>query len=144
MRWAKRPGAAEELVAIGWWEDRGDHYQIVQPAGGGSDAAYRLHHEGLTWSNRKTTDGRLATEDMGGGCHYRAPTATHRPDTQGHRERWRPDAPRPAPDNAPTASTPNANATPSNTHPNPAVLLRGIGRHQMTPRSRSPMISAVV
>jgi hypothetical protein len=29
-----------------------------------SDAAYRLHHEGLTWSNRKGTDGRLAKEDM--------------------------------------------------------------------------------
>jgi hypothetical protein len=29
-----------------------------------SDAAYRLHHEGLTWSNRKGTDGRLAKDDM--------------------------------------------------------------------------------
>jgi hypothetical protein len=29
-----------------------------------SDAAYRLHHEGLTWSNRKGSDGRLIKEDM--------------------------------------------------------------------------------
>jgi hypothetical protein len=29
-----------------------------------SDAAYRLHHEGLTWSNRKQTDGRLDKDDM--------------------------------------------------------------------------------
>ncbi len=29
-----------------------------------TDAAYRLHHEGLTWSNRKQTDGRLAKDDM--------------------------------------------------------------------------------
>lgn len=29
-----------------------------------SDAAYRLHHEGLTWSNRKQTDGQLAKDDM--------------------------------------------------------------------------------
>jgi hypothetical protein len=29
-----------------------------------SDAAYRLHHEGLTWSNRKGLDGRLDKDDM--------------------------------------------------------------------------------
>lgn len=29
-----------------------------------SDAAYRLHHEGLTWSNRKQTEGQLAKDDM--------------------------------------------------------------------------------
>jgi hypothetical protein len=28
MRWAKRPDAAEELVAAGWWTDNGDHYII--------------------------------------------------------------------------------------------------------------------
>ena len=32
-RWAKRPEAAEELVSIGWWEDRGEHYQIVHHLG---------------------------------------------------------------------------------------------------------------
>ena len=29
-----------------------------------SDAAYRLHQEGLTWSNKKGTDGRLTKDDM--------------------------------------------------------------------------------
>jgi hypothetical protein len=29
-----------------------------------SDAAYRLHTEGLVWSNRKGTDGQLAKDDM--------------------------------------------------------------------------------
>lgn len=29
-----------------------------------SDAAYRLHHEGLTWSNRKSLDGQLAKDDL--------------------------------------------------------------------------------
>jgi hypothetical protein len=33
VRWAKRPGSAEELVARGWWEDRGDHYQIIHHIG---------------------------------------------------------------------------------------------------------------
>jgi hypothetical protein len=33
VRWAKRPGAAEELVASGWWEDRGDYYQIIHHLG---------------------------------------------------------------------------------------------------------------
>ena len=28
-RWAKHPESADELVAIGWWEDRGDHFFIV-------------------------------------------------------------------------------------------------------------------
>lgn len=28
LRWAKRPGAAAELVGCGWWSDRGDHYEI--------------------------------------------------------------------------------------------------------------------
>ncbi len=31
-RWAKRPEAADELVACGWWEDHGDEYQIVHHA----------------------------------------------------------------------------------------------------------------
>ena len=34
-----------------------------------SDAAYRLHHEGLTWSNRKLLDGQLAKDDMGRWSH---------------------------------------------------------------------------
>ena len=29
-----------------------------------TDAAFRLHTEGLVWSNRKSTDGQLAKEDM--------------------------------------------------------------------------------
>jgi hypothetical protein len=33
VRWAKRPGAAEELVACGWWEDRGEYFQIVHHLG---------------------------------------------------------------------------------------------------------------
>ncbi|WP_156738015.1 hypothetical protein [Mycobacterium scrofulaceum] len=32
-RWAKRPEAAEELVSVGWWEDHGQHYQIVHHLG---------------------------------------------------------------------------------------------------------------
>jgi hypothetical protein len=29
VRWAKRPGAADELVNAGWWRDTGNHYVIV-------------------------------------------------------------------------------------------------------------------
>lgn len=29
VRWAKRPVAAAELVAIGWWTDIGQYYEIV-------------------------------------------------------------------------------------------------------------------
>jgi hypothetical protein len=32
-RWAHDPPAAEELVSIGWWEDRGEHYQIIHHIG---------------------------------------------------------------------------------------------------------------
>jgi hypothetical protein len=32
VRWAKRPAAAEELVAAGWWRDEGDYYVIVHHA----------------------------------------------------------------------------------------------------------------
>jgi hypothetical protein len=32
-RWARHPEAAEELVSIGWWTDRGGHYQIVHHLG---------------------------------------------------------------------------------------------------------------
>ena len=28
-RWAKNPDAAETLVDRGWWEDGGDHYQVI-------------------------------------------------------------------------------------------------------------------
>lgn len=31
-RWAKRPEAADELVARGWWKDHGDEYQIIHHA----------------------------------------------------------------------------------------------------------------
>ncbi|HEY1838607.1 MAG TPA: hypothetical protein VGG53_00025 [Mycobacterium sp.] len=30
--WAKHPAAAEELVAVGWWRDEGEHYVIVHHA----------------------------------------------------------------------------------------------------------------
>lgn len=29
VRWAKRPGAADELVAAGWWHNEGEYYFIV-------------------------------------------------------------------------------------------------------------------
>jgi hypothetical protein len=32
-RWAHHPDSAEELVSVGWWEDRGGHYQIVHHLG---------------------------------------------------------------------------------------------------------------
>jgi hypothetical protein len=32
-RWAHHPDAAEELVDVGWWEDRGAHYQIINHLG---------------------------------------------------------------------------------------------------------------
>jgi hypothetical protein len=32
IRWAKRPAAADELVAAGWWKDADDHYVIVHHA----------------------------------------------------------------------------------------------------------------
>lgn len=32
-RWARHPDAPEELVSVGWWEDRGGHYQIVHHLG---------------------------------------------------------------------------------------------------------------
>jgi hypothetical protein len=28
-RWAKHPDATDELVNLGWWEDRGNHYMII-------------------------------------------------------------------------------------------------------------------
>jgi hypothetical protein len=32
VRWAKRPAAADELVAAGWWRDEGDHYAVIHHA----------------------------------------------------------------------------------------------------------------
>lgn len=32
-RWAHDPDAAEELVSIGWWEDHGEHCQIIHHLG---------------------------------------------------------------------------------------------------------------
>jgi hypothetical protein len=32
VRWAKRPGAADELVNAGWWRETGNHYEIVHHA----------------------------------------------------------------------------------------------------------------
>jgi hypothetical protein len=33
LRWAKRPGAAEELVARGYWRDEGNYFAIVHHIG---------------------------------------------------------------------------------------------------------------
>ena len=35
-----------------------------------SDAAFRLHTEGLLWSNRMLTDGQLAKDDMRRWAHH--------------------------------------------------------------------------
>lgn len=32
-RWAHHPDAAEELVNVGWWENHGEHYQIIHHLG---------------------------------------------------------------------------------------------------------------
>lgn len=32
-RWARHPEAAEELVSVGWWEDHGQHYQVIHHMG---------------------------------------------------------------------------------------------------------------
>lgn len=44
------------------WTKTGDEY--ADECWRLSDAAYRLHHEGLTWSNRRHLDGRLAKDEM--------------------------------------------------------------------------------
>jgi hypothetical protein len=33
QRWVHHPEAAKELVSVGWWEDHGEHYQIVHHIG---------------------------------------------------------------------------------------------------------------
>ena len=45
-----------------------------------SSDAYRLHHEGLTWSNRKHLDGRLPKDEIHRWCKYpeAAPELTDR------------------------------------------------------------------
>jgi hypothetical protein len=50
-RWAKRPDAAGELVAIGFWEDRDDHFQIIHQ-GAQRTAAEWLHQSAVNRANR--------------------------------------------------------------------------------------------
>ena len=52
VRWAKRPGAAEELVAIGWWEDHGTHFQIIHHIGYQRTAAQIAHQSLVNKANR--------------------------------------------------------------------------------------------
>lgn len=59
-RWARHPEAAEELVAIGWWVDRGQHYEIIHHIGYQRTRA-QLAHQSITnraaanarWSKKK-------------------------------------------------------------------------------------------
>jgi hypothetical protein len=51
-RWAKRPEAAEELVSIGWWEDRGQHYQIIHHIGYQRTAEEIAHQSIVNRANR--------------------------------------------------------------------------------------------
>ena len=52
LRWAHRPEAAEELVAIGWWEDHGGHYQIVHHIGYQRTAEQIAHQSIVNRANR--------------------------------------------------------------------------------------------
>lgn len=52
VRWAKRPAAAEELVACGWWTDQGGHYQIVHHLGYQRTAAEIAHQSNVNRENR--------------------------------------------------------------------------------------------
>lgn len=59
--WAKRPEAADTLVGLGWWEDHGDHYQIVSHLGWQRTAAQWLHQSEVNKANqarRKTKRGK--------------------------------------------------------------------------------------
>jgi hypothetical protein len=52
QRWARRPEAAEELVAIGWWEDHGQHYQIIHHIGYQRTRAQIAHQSIVNRANR--------------------------------------------------------------------------------------------
>jgi hypothetical protein len=50
-RWAKRPEAADELVAAGWWEDEGDHYRIIHHARYQRPLEQVLKQQERNWKN---------------------------------------------------------------------------------------------
>jgi hypothetical protein len=52
VRWAKRPGAAEELVACGWWEDHGGHFQIIHHMGYQRTKEQIAHQSNVNRANR--------------------------------------------------------------------------------------------
>jgi hypothetical protein len=60
VRWAKRLDAAEELVAIGWWKDHGDHYQIVHHIGYQRTAEQIAHQSEV---NRKAANKRWGSRN---------------------------------------------------------------------------------
>jgi hypothetical protein len=51
--WAKRPEAADDLVAVGFWEDHGDHYQIIIHQGWQRTAAEWFHQSSVNARNRR-------------------------------------------------------------------------------------------
>jgi hypothetical protein len=51
-QWAKRPEAATELVAYGWWSDEGDHYLIVYHLGWQRTAEEWLKQSEVNKANR--------------------------------------------------------------------------------------------
>ena len=51
-RWAKRPEAATELADVGFWEDCGDHFQIIHHLGYQRTAAEWRHQSTVNRANR--------------------------------------------------------------------------------------------
>jgi hypothetical protein len=52
VRWAKNPGAAEELLDIGFWSDEGDHFQIHHAMGWQPTAEQWFHQSEVNRANR--------------------------------------------------------------------------------------------
>jgi len=64
--WAKRPEAADVLVAEGWWTDEGDYFQIVYHLGWQRTAAQWLHQSEVNKANqakRKSRRGSRPNND---------------------------------------------------------------------------------
>jgi hypothetical protein len=57
-RWAKRPDAATELTDVGFWEDCGDHFQIIHHLGYQRTAAEWRHQSTVNRANRAKRRGR--------------------------------------------------------------------------------------
>lgn len=55
LRWAKRPDAAQELVDIGFWEDNGDHFQIVHGMAWQRTAEQWFHQSEVNRANGRVT-----------------------------------------------------------------------------------------